>query len=110
MIRFASPSTRLCIHVQTLASRPRILDQRSKLPLCIGYRYLTNKHNINADTRRCIEIRKLGRVSSPYAGSRARSTIAQHPLLGEDPPLYDRKPDWWARWAHALLILDLFIA
>lgn len=39
--------------------------------------------------------------------SKASKEASGEDTLGDEPPLYDGKPAWWARWAYALVVLDI---
>ncbi|KAI5123824.1 hypothetical protein M0805_009116 [Coniferiporia weirii] len=55
-------------------------------------------------------------LSPPVLSRRFKSTKAKAPvkapakparLLGDEPPLFDSKPQWWARWVFVLLGVDM---
>ncbi|KAH8115178.1 hypothetical protein DFH11DRAFT_88737 [Phellopilus nigrolimitatus] len=36
-----------------------------------------------------------------------KNEVREVSVLGDEPPLYDGKPEWWRRWMFALLALDM---
>ena len=42
-----------------------------------------------------------------FKSSKAVKTENLEETLGDEPPLYDGKPAWWARWAYALVAFDV---
>ena len=68
----------------------------------------------NASKTGCLFVRSpsIHRVASipstrRFKSSKAVKTESIEETLGDEPPLYDGKPAWWARWAYALVALDV---
>lgn len=61
----------------------------------------------DASLKRAVLVHAQRRKSDRAKKQKRKEAEPEAPLLGEDPPLYDKNPGIFGRWAYFLLVLDV---